>query len=366
MLYFLIAELLVVLTVTILNYKYIKKNNFLLLCAANILTFIMVFKLLDLYLLFTDDVLLKDRLNVDNVLLYFTISFLINYIIYLILKKKENIKNTDNSFFVFWLILNVSVFAGFSIYFNNIIILKICTVAFLLNMIFAFSFVGESISRFTTGAKKIKTKEERELIEPLFNEVYEKARDFEQNISKNIKIYIEESENINAFALGRSTVCITRGAMQLLTKEEIKGILAHELGHHANGDTMTLVLLNLGSGIFSIFIMAINIIQKCLDFIIWRVQESRLAVKFVQFIKWCVNLLVKLLEIIVLAFQRKNEFKADMFAKNIGYGKELTQALYSLSEISSPAPIGFLEALKQTHPDIKDRIERLESYTQKI
>src|SRR3989344_4926200 len=66
------------------------------------------------------------------------------------------------------------------------------------------------------------------------------------------KLYIMPSQQINAFASGRSpskaVVCITEGALEKLDKRELEGVLAHELGHVGNYDIryMTLVAVAVG------------------------------------------------------------------------------------------------------------------------
>ena len=66
------------------------------------------------------------------------------------------------------------------------------------------------------------------------------------------KLYVMKSEQINAFASGRdpehAVICVTEGALQKLDKQELEGVLAHELSHIANYDIrfMTLVAVMVG------------------------------------------------------------------------------------------------------------------------
>lgn len=76
------------------------------------------------------------------------------------------------------------------------------------------------------------------------------------------KLYIMESEQINAFATGRnpknSVICVTTGALKKLDKRELEGVLAHELAHISNYDirfmTLTAVLVGLVAIISEVFL----------------------------------------------------------------------------------------------------------------
>src|ERR1700761_6097044 len=49
---------------------------------------------------------------------------------------------------------------------------------------------------------------------------------------------VEESMELNAFATGRRTIVVTKGLLQICTPDELRGVLAHELGHLVSGDTV--------------------------------------------------------------------------------------------------------------------------------
>lgn len=69
-------------------------------------------------------------------------------------------------------------------------------------------------------------------LEPLFYEVYQKAKMQEPLISDSVRLYMNEDESENAFATGRRTICVTRGLLNL-SDEAIKATLGHEFGHLA-------------------------------------------------------------------------------------------------------------------------------------
>ena len=104
----------------------------------------------------------------------------------------------------------------------------------------------EFIVRFQTGCKKINDPEVMNRLEPLFYEVYQKAKMQEPLISDPVRLYMNEDESENAFATGRRTICVTRGLLNL-SDEAIKATLGHEFGHLAHKDTDRCLLVVLGN-----------------------------------------------------------------------------------------------------------------------
>jgi len=104
-------------------------------------------------------------------------------------------------------------------------------------------------------ARKVETKRDKDYLMPLFEEVYEEARKKTPSMSKHIKLYLTESKNINAMAIGRKTIVVNRGAIDGLSPDELKGIMAHELGHMASGDSIARVITIVGNGFFSVIVL---------------------------------------------------------------------------------------------------------------
>jgi len=73
-----------------------------------------------------------------------------------------------------------------------------------------------------------------------------------------------------------------------------------------------------------------------------------------------VFIVVQLINIILMINQRQNEYNADDFSFKNGYGSDLTESLYILRKIDLGGKISLLERLKSSHPNIDDRISRLE------
>ena len=249
----------------------------------------------------------------------------------------------------------------------TLVSLGITVVLYAISIGIALSPAGEHILRYMLGFREIATKKEREYLLGIFNEVRTEAWKKSYRISMNIQIYVSDKMNLNAFALGKNTICVTKGAIEGFSESELKGVLAHELGHIANGDTIALLLNFIGNGIFSIFVMIQKLATNFFDFFRTSFGDGlaysmllaiKLASVMLSGIVWVFTLIG---EIILSINSRKNEYNADKFAYDIGYGDELLQSLYTLHEISSTSNMKLTTRLKKSHPHLAYRIRKLET-----
>ena len=233
--------------------------------------------------------------------------------------------------------------------------------------------VGEIILRFLEGCRLPATEQEKSYLIPIFEEVYDNAKEMNLYINKDIKIYVMDGMYVNAFAIGRKTVAVTRGALGSFSRDELKGILAHELGHMYYGHTKALLLSVIGNVFFSIIVKVLGLLLYILEVI-----ASTLAFvnwigwifKFMAFIaRWTfyisVFLFVNAGELLLSFNSRTNEIQADKYAYTIGYGRELTSAMYLLQKISMNTKLKFSDKMKASHPHIAFRIEHLEQLENK-
>ncbi len=188
------------------------------------------------------------------------------------------------------------------------------------------------------------------------------------------KLYIMPGKQINAFATGRnpakSVICVTEGALEKLNKQELEGVLAHELSHIANYDirfmTLIAVLVGMVAIISQIFLRSLWFRSGSRDdkgkgvFLLIGILLAILA-----------PIVVKLVQ---LAISRKREYTADATAvKFTRYPPGLTSALKKIKNDSSElkvnkavaplfisSPFKNLKNLSSTHPPIGDRIKVLE------
>lgn len=101
----------------------------------------------------------------------------------------------------------------------------IALVLYAVSMIAVFSVIGETILCFLERARKVETRKEKEYLLPIFEEVYQEVKSKYPNLHY-IEICIIDNMNVNACALGISTVAVTKGALETFTEDELKGILA--------------------------------------------------------------------------------------------------------------------------------------------
>ena len=123
------------------------------------------------------------------------------------------------------------------------------------------------------------------------------------------KIFIQESEDINAFATGRNPedgkICVTTGAIKNLTREELEGVLAHELAHIKNYDILFI----------SVVVMLVGVVSILAELLYWRTifggsRDEKHPALFV------VGILLAILapffaRLVQLSISRKREFLAD-------------------------------------------------------
>jgi len=242
-------------------------------------------------------------------------------------------------------------------------------ITYIISITIALSPLGEAIMRFIYDARAIETKREKQYLYPIFEEVYEQAQELFPQIQK-IQLYITGEMYINAFALGRKTVAVTKGAIQSLSEDELKGIIAHEIGHIVRGHTKALLITTIGNGLFTGIIVINQIALGIIEFIATMIsgKNSLIGILF-WLLKNMVNLLLIafmfVIQIILAVNSRRNEYQADYFAYEIGYGGNLVEALYILYDMEMYKKLSLKEKimmrLKDSHPHLAKRIGRLET-----
>ncbi|MGZ8686816.1 MAG: zinc metalloprotease HtpX [Gaiellaceae bacterium] len=192
------------------------------------------------------------------------------------------------------------------------------------------------------------------------------------------RLFVISSEQPNAFATGRSpstaAVAVTEGLLRYLPRDEVRGVLAHELAHVRNRDILvTTVAAMIGAAISAIA----NFLQFSWLFGGGDEEESPLG--FVGTIA-AIMLAPIAAMIIQLAVSRQREYLADATAANLlGEGRPLADALDSLQRgvqavpmavnpataslyIANPLAGAGMASLFSTHPPIPVRIERLRAH----
>jgi heat shock protein HtpX len=189
------------------------------------------------------------------------------------------------------------------------------------------------------------------------------------------EVAIFPASQSNAFATGwnrnNALVAVSEGLLSRFSKEEIRAVLGHEIGHVANGDMETLALIQ---GVVNTFVIfASRVIGSLVDRVVFR-NESGHGIGF--FVVSIVAELVLgiLASTIVFWFSRRREFRADIAGAQLAGRGAMINALQRLkqeSEVPDQMPdtlqaFGInrgaragLSALFMTHPPLEDRIRAL-------
>ncbi|MDQ5909460.1 MAG: heat shock protein HtpX [Pseudomonadota bacterium] len=190
------------------------------------------------------------------------------------------------------------------------------------------------------------------------------------------EVAIYQSPEPNAFATGASRnnalVAVSTGLLEQMSAEEVEAVLGHEVSHVANGDMVTLTLLQ---GVLNTFVIALSrVIGYAVDQALSRGQSSRGPGIGYYLTSMVMEILFGFLaSLIVMGFSRHREFHADAGgARLAGRGKmiaalERLQQLHEPSQLPSQmAAFGIngglgtgLRKLLMTHPPLEERIAAL-------
>jgi len=244
----------------------------------------------------------------------------------------------------------------------------IVAVYYAISISIALSPIGEWLLRLIEGVRKIETNEEREYLEDIFEEVYQNALKEAPQLNKEIKLYIIDAMFVNAFAIGRKTIAVTTGAIETFSREELKGILAHEFGHIRYGHTKALLLSVIGNMLFSLFVLIVRVflfVSELLAVIFAETKGGALLANFSMVIlrfgfDLSIIFFMYIRQAILSLNSRSNEYQADEFAYTIGFGDELITSLYLLQKVSGSQKVSIKDRMTSSHPHIAKRIGKLE------
>jgi heat shock protein HtpX len=206
------------------------------------------------------------------------------------------------------------------------------------------------------------------------------------NLPAMPEVGIYDSPEVNAFATGptksRSLVAVSTGLLSRMSKEEASAVLAHEISHVANGDMVTMTLVQ---GIVNAFVM---FMARLLAYVVSMAGRDRDEDRGVPFSYYLLQMLFEVVfmilgSILVAAFSRRREFRADAGSAKLYGRRQMVAALQALQrtyglvdraheapalatlKISGhPAGLSRFMALFSTHPPLEERIARLQSMTE--
>ncbi len=189
------------------------------------------------------------------------------------------------------------------------------------------------------------------------------------------EVAIYPSPDVNAFATGMSKnsslIAVSTGLLQNMTREEAEAVLAHEVSHAANGDMVTLALIQ---GVVNTFVMFLSrVIGHVVDKVVFKTERGQGPAFFVTMI--IAELVLGILaSMIVMWFSRQREFRADRGGANLAGRQNMIGALKRLQQLHEPQPLpdkmaafginggkpSGIKALFMTHPPLEDRIAALQ------
>jgi Zn-dependent protease with chaperone function len=248
---------------------------------------------------------------------------------------------------------------------GGIITLLVILVIYAVTMTVALCPLGEMLLRTISQVRQLYTKKEKYYLIPIFNGVYKRALKTFPNLQRGIHIYIIDSLTINACAIGKKTIAVTRGAVETLSEEELQGIIAHELGHIYNGDTKATLLATIGNGIFALYVIMLRTILTVIEISALVIEKGGIITFITVIVKFIFNIFLFVFmyfgQAILAINSRRNELMADEFAYSLGLGNELVEALYLLQDMSMSSNAKLYEKILVSHPNIAKRIGRLEA-----
>ncbi|MGY4535292.1 heat shock protein HtpX [Pseudomonas sp. TE3786] len=234
-------------------------------------------------------------------------------------------------------------------------------------------FLSKWMAKMSTGTQIIsqpRTRHEQWLLQTV------------EELSRNAGIKMPEvgifpAYESNAFATGwnrnDALVAVSQGLLERFSPDEVKAVLAHEIGHVANGDMVTLALIQ---GVVNTFVMFFaRIFGNFVDKVLLKNEEGN-GIGFYIATFFAEMVLGILASVIVMWFSRRREFRADEAGARLAGTSAMIGALQRLrSEQGVPVHMpetmsafginggikGGLKALFMTHPPLEERIAALQA-----
>lgn len=227
-------------------------------------------------------------------------------------------------------------------------------------LLIALSNPIEWLFRKLEDVRHVATEKEKSYLIPLFEEVYRQSKKHCKTLSNNIKLYIVDSMNIEAFSIGRNTIVITHGLMETMSTEELKGILAHEFSHIALYHSQIRLVITVVTGTYLwLVILSEKILKKLMILLGDNIISSFTNIVRLIFV-FIININFAIANLIILFGYRKAEYMADKTVVDIGYGEPLKAALYKMYDIEITDKKDLMQRIHTTHPRTAYRIEKIE------
>jgi len=230
--------------------------------------------------------------------------------------------------------------------------------------------ISKPMAKWTTGAVII-----NDSTDPTHRWIVQTVRRFSEKAGIGMPDVALYQGDPNAFATGAfknsALVAVSTGLLQNMTKEEVEAVIGHEVAHVANGDMVTLALIQ---GVMNTFVVFLSrVIGYFVDRVILKNDRDGVGIGYYVTTIVLDIVLGVLASIVVAWFSRRREFRADADAARLMGRKQpminalarlgglepgaLPQAVQNMGISSKPSG---LMALFSSHPPIEDRIRALQ------
>ncbi len=178
----------------------------------------------------------------------------------------------------------------------------------------------------------------------------------------------------NAFATGwdknNALVAVSTGLLEMMSQEEIEGVLAHEMSHVKNGDMVTMTLMQ---GVLNTFVIFLS---RIIASMVGRDRDGRTNYGTYMMVSFALEMVFSLFATAILMwFSRYREYKADEGAVDLSGANGIYYALAKLGQIPKEqlalnddykafGIVGFLETFFASHPPIEARLQHIKEYAQ--
>ncbi len=192
------------------------------------------------------------------------------------------------------------------------------------------------------------------------------------------EVAVYDGPELNAFATGMrrnaALVAVSTGLLRNMQRDEVEAVLGHEVSHVANGDMVTLGLIQ---GVVNTFVIFLSrVVGHLVDRVVFKTERGHGPAFWITTIVAQV-LLGILASAIVMWFSRWREFRADAGGASLAGRQKMIAALQRLQLASGQAPLpdqlaafgisgGMAQGLKRlflSHPPLEERIAALRSET---
>lgn len=235
------------------------------------------------------------------------------------------------------------------------------------------------MAKWMMGVQVIDPNTSDPTLQNLVQTVHQLARGAHLPVMPEVGIY--DSPEVNAFATGptksRSLVAVSTGLLNRMSQQQVEGVLGHEVAHIANGDMVTMTLIQ---GIVNAFVMFLS---RAIAFAITQAmqrdrdeREGGMSYGVFYLVSFVLEIIFMILGSIVVAwFSRYREFRADQGGARLAGRANMIGALEALRrtyELVDPTAQPAVQALKistrpsgwmklfSTHPPLEERIARLQ------